>query len=139
MPRLLWFTLVTLFLLGGFIAGCGEPAGPAMVACEGTLLANGQPLEVANRELGLGMVQLEFIPVDSTPDAQTYAATADAAGKFSLPGGLTPGKYKVAVRQWDPYPETDKLQGAFAKERTPIVRDITGQEGKIEIDLATAK
>ncbi len=119
-----------------FFAGCGGPAGTVTVKCEGTLLKDGQPLQVDKREIGVGQVTLEFIPVaDTGPAPQTYGAQADAAGKFSLPGGIPPGKYKVAVHQWDPYPDADKLQGAFAKEKTPLVREIDGKS-PIHIELS---
>lgn len=117
-------------------SGCGGPTGPVTVDCEGTLLKDGQPLAVDKREIGVGQVTLEFIPVDATgPAPQTYGAQADAAGKFSLPGGIPPGKYKVAVRQWDPYPDNDRLQGAFAQEKTPLIREIDGKS-PIQIELS---
>ena len=50
-------------------------------------------------------------------------------------GGLPPGKYRIAVRQWDPYPDTDKLGGKFDAQNSPIVREITGEED-IVIDLS---
>ncbi|WP_254507052.1 carboxypeptidase-like regulatory domain-containing protein [Anatilimnocola floriformis] len=125
-----YLPLLLLFVF----AGCGS-SGPVMVACEGTLLLNGKPLEVAKREIGVGQVSLEFIPVENTPNAQPYGAQVDAAGKFSLPGGVTPGKYKVVVRQWDPYPQVDKLQGKFDKEHTPLVRQIDGKS-PINIELS---
>jgi len=96
---------------------------------------NGQPLQVAQREIGVGQVAIEFIPAEPAgPAPQTYGAQADAAGKFSLPGGIPPGKYKIAVHQWDPYPNVDKLQGAFSKEKTPLVREIDGKS-PIDIEL----
>ena len=126
---------LTLLLLLCAFAGCGDPSRPQTVACEGTLLMNGQPLQVAQREIGVGQVAIEFIPAEPAgPAPQTYGAQADAAGKFSLPGGIPPGKYKIAVHQWDPYPNVDKLQGAFSKEKTPLVREIDGKS-PIDIEL----
>lgn len=118
-----------LFLLTALsLASCGQPATPGTVSCDGMLLMNGQPLEVAGREIGVGQVTLEFFPVDASgPAPQTYGAQADATGRFAMPGGIPPGKYKIAVRQWDPYPDHDKLQGKFSKETTPIVREIDGK------------
>jgi hypothetical protein len=130
------FLLLALSTFAIITSGCAGPTGPVTVNCDGTLLKDGQPLEVANREIGVGQVTLEFIPVEATgPAPQTYGAQADAAGKFSLPGGVPPGKYKVAVRQWDPYPDNDKLQGAFAKEKTPLIREIDGKS-PIQIELS---
>ena len=132
-PRTISSLLLPILFLS---IGCNTSSTPATVACRGTLLMNDKPLDVANRELGLGMVTLEFIPVEATgPTPQKYGATADKDGRFSFPGGVPPGKYKVAVRQWDPYPNADKLQGAFAEGKTPIVRTLDGS-GSIAIDLA---
>lgn len=91
-------------------------------------------MQVAGRDIGVGMVQLEFVPAEGNPATETYGAVVDAEGKFDMPGGMPPGKYKVAVRQWDPYPQTDKLGGKFSATATPIVRDVTGDQ-PIEIDL----
>jgi hypothetical protein len=125
--------LVTLLVLT--VAGCQQSSGPVTVPLQGSLLMNGQPLEVQGREIGVGQVKLEFIPLDDAgPAPQPYGVTADAAGKFSFVGGIKPGKYKVAVYQWDPYPMVDKLQGAFSAERTPIVREVDGKT-PIDIDL----
>lgn len=127
--------LATLLFICLLLTACNGTAGPATVSCSGTLLKGGQPLEVANREIGVGMVSLEFIPVETAvPTTERYGAKADKEGKFSLPGGLPPGKYKITVRQWDPFPGTDKLQGAFADEKTPIVRTIDGKS-PVEIEL----
>lgn len=123
------------FLALGFV-GCQQSTGPVTVPLQGSLLMNGQPLEVKGRDIGLGQVALEFIPVDDTsPTPQVFGVKADAAGKFSFAGGIKPGKYKVAVYQWDPYPNVDKLQGAYAKEKTPIIREVDGKS-PIDIDLA---
>lgn len=126
--------LLTAVLLG--CTACNSSTGPQLVECRGTLLKDGNPLEVSGRDIGVGMVSIDFIPVDATgPAPQSYGAKADAQGKFSIPGGMLPGKYKVAVRQWDPYPNVDKLNGAFAEDKTSLVREIDGKS-EINIDLA---
>jgi hypothetical protein len=131
MMRFLLFAAVLVSL-----AGCSSSTGPELVECRGTLLKDGQPLDVAQRDIGVGMVTLTFVPVEASgPAPQTFGANADAQGKFTIPGGMLPGKYKVAVRQWDPYPNVDKLNGAFAEEKTPLVRDVDGKS-EINIDLA---
>jgi hypothetical protein len=128
------YFLVLLCLLP--LTACSKPAGPQMVACQGTLLKDGKPLEVAQREIGVGQVKIDFIPADATgPTPQSFGATVDPKGNFSVPGGMTPGKYKVAVYQWDPYPNVDKLQGAFAPDKTSLIREVDGKSD-IKIDLA---
>ena len=48
--------------------------------------------------------------------------------------GVPPGKYRIAVQQFDPYPTTDKLDGKFAPGKTTIVREVNGST--LDIDLA---
>ena len=54
-------------------------------------------------------------------------------GRFG--NGIPPGKYRIAVRQWDPYPDRDRLEGKFSEKETPIVRDVDGKT-PIDIDLS---
>ena len=60
-------------------------------------------------------------------------------GEFTLHGtdgkGVLPGKYKIAIRQWDEFPTKDTLNGKFDKDHTPITRDISGEED-ILIDVS---
>ena len=48
--------------------------------------------------------------------------------------GIKPGKYRVAVYQYDPYPQNDKLGGKFSKDKTPINVEVTSaQDFPIEL------
>ena len=123
-------------LLCLFFTACTSSSGPVTVSCSGTLLKDGQPLAVANEEIGLGMVSLEFIPIETAkPTTERYGVKVNKDGTFSRPDGIPPGKYKIAVWQWDPYPNVDKLQGAFAEEKTPLIRMIDGKS-PLEIELS---
>ena len=107
--------------------GC-EPS-PKKVT--GTVVRDGKPIPVS----ATGVIQVTLIP-DVAPGTPytPYIARCEPDGKFEFPE-VKPGKYKIAVEQLDPSPQTDKLEGAFGKEKTPIVRDIDGKK-PIEIDLA---
>lgn len=125
-----------LLLVCLFFTACTTSSGPATVACSGTLLKDGQPLVVAQEEIGVGMVSLEFIPIETTtPTTERYGVKVSKDGTFSHPDGIPPGKYKISVRQWDPYPNVDKLQGAFADDKSPLIRTIDGKS-PIEIELS---
>lgn len=129
-PLATFFALATSLQLLLALAGCQSSDGlPATVSARGTLLTKaGEPLQVAGRDVGTGMVTLTFIPVAAPAEgSQTYATTADAQGGFELPGGLPAGNYRVAVRQWEPYPATDKLRGKYDEQNTPLQVEVTGQ------------
>lgn len=120
--------------------GCGK-GGPTTYRVTGRLVNNGQPVTVPATEAALGSVQIRFLLLaeDGTADGYSFDAPTDAEGAFSVQGatgrGIPPGKYRIAVYQYDPYP-IDKLRGAFAEEKTPIVREITGSTDLGTIDLA---
>ena len=79
---------------------------------------------------------------DGSPSGPSYSANAKSDGSFNVLGiggrGLPPGKYRIAVYQYDPYPE-DKLGGRFSDERSPIVRQIDADTDLGAIDLAEVK
>ena len=134
--RFAWL-VVWSALLCPISAGCGGGAEEAVPA-KGRLLDAGKPLEVRGMEAFAGMVQVEFYRIG--PDGQVSdvpeTAVADRDGYFDIGArGLAPGKYRIAVRQWDPYPDVDKLGGKFDAKNSPIVREITGEED-ILIDLS---
>jgi hypothetical protein len=127
-----------------FLVGCsgGAPADGS-VAVSGKVTLQGQPLQVAGREMGVGLVEVKFYPLDATGkiSEQNFQAGVDAQGAFNVPGpsnrGLPPGKYRVVVRQWDPYPEVDKLQGKFDETNSKITQEISNQPKKIELELSS--
>lgn len=139
MLRWLSTGLVVLALLA--CCGCGGGSeAEKVVAVRGKVTRGGQTLTVAGEEAGLGYVQVQFYRIDdagaqSTDPASARVSTAD--GSFQLAGhggqGIPPGKYRIAVRQWDPYPE-DKLQGKFDENTSPIIRTIDG-DTTLTIDL----
>lgn len=125
------------------VVGCGK-SGPKTVRVTGRILLNGQPLAVTPTEAQLGAVQLRFIELgaDGAPSGPSYSANAKPDGSFNVLGiggrGLPPGNYRIAVYQYDPYPE-DKLGGRFSDERSKIVRRIEADTDLGAIDLAEVK
>jgi hypothetical protein len=120
-----------------FIAGCGpasveEPA----VVMKGKLTKGGQPLAVNSAMGDYSYNQVIFVPADGSPP---FNSKVQADGSFTIvrEDGKPPppGKYKVAVRQWDPYPKTDKLGGQFDEQKTRITVEITDPPKDLEIDL----
>lgn len=133
--------LMLLFAVALALAGCGGPAGPVCVKLTGSLTKGGQPLQVHGQEADLGRVQICFYVLNEQgqPAGEHWDAKVGADGKFRVYGpsgkGIPPGKYRIAVFQWDPYPGTDKLNGAFSEKKSTIVRDIAGDtELTIELD-----
>lgn len=68
-------------------SGCGTPSGPVQVS--GVILVDGQPLP------GAGVF---FIAVDPSLPARPAHGTTDAAGRYALYPGVSPGAYRVIVR-----------------------------------------
>lgn len=121
--------------------GCSGGSGGDTVIVRGKLTSAGQPLKVRGQDAGLGLIQLEFYPIAENGQQSTdpEPARLEADGSFTVPGrggqGIAPGKYRIAVRQWDPFPDFDKLGGKFDAERSPVVRRITGQD-EVLIDVS---
>src|SRR5215475_9803405 len=98
-----------------FTTACSPANTDQSVEVTGRVTRAGQPLHVNGREIGTGMVQIGFwaIAADGKQSTQPWEAVVAADGRFRLHGrdghGIPPGKYRISIRQWDPYPGTDKL------------------------------
>jgi hypothetical protein len=123
--RLAFATAGLLFCLT--VSGCG---GPSTV--RGKLTNGGAPVTVSDK----GVIVMTFAPEGMTGPG--FGADVKPDGSFEVKGpenkGVPPGKYRISVMQYDPYPTTDKLDGKFGPGKSPIVRDVHG--GTLEIDLA---
>ncbi len=123
---------LAILLSGLSLAGCGG-SGEEVVPARGRVLLNGEPLQVRGRDVGLGSVKVEFYRLgeEGAPSDAPEGMVVDERGYFELPGrdgrGIPPGKYRVAVYQYDPHPE-DKLGGRFGKDNSPIVVEVSGKE-----------
>lgn len=132
---------VVLFVLGVsglFTGGCGGPAGPAPVMVRGEVTNNGEPLKVKPM---VGRVQVTFFPLNEAgePAGDRAEAAVLPNGEFTVHGsngkGIPPGKYKIAVRQWDEFPTKDVLQGKCDEKNSKIIREVKGGEDIIIIDV----
>jgi len=126
------------------IPGCSRSARgikETAVPVKGRVTNAGQPLKISNPMVG--WVEVAFIEIKGegreAKAGEIFTTHADESGAFAMAGrlgnGLPPGKYRIAVRQWDPFPQTDKLGGKFGAKNTPIVREVTGKE-EILIDVS---
>jgi len=124
--------LLPVALLAGLclvVAGCG--GGPKIVTVKGSVLKNGQPIELGP----MGVLEVILVP-DVPPGAEytTYPAPRpEASGKFEIKE-VPAGKYKVVVRQLDPYPANDVLKGAFEIATTKFIVDVDGTK-TVDVDV----
>jgi|SRR6516164_1255509 hypothetical protein len=115
-------SLIIALLLA--LSGCG---GPKNVTVNGKVTRNGQPLPCS--KTGKVWVCLS----EDKPVYNTYFADADAEGAFAIPN-VPIGRYRVEIQHQDPTPQDDKLKGAYARNKTKIIRDVDGKNS-LEIDL----
>lgn len=114
-------------LLALAVLGCA----PGKVKVTGKVLHNGKPLSVSKT----GYVQVKLIPAVEPGQPYTSLPTRAADdGTFEFPA-VMPGRYRIAVEQFDPTPQQDKLQGKFSEKATPLVRTINGS-APLTLDLA---
>lgn len=129
-----------LFLVAALcLAGCSGTGGPK-IRLQGKVHNNGQPLTVANPMTG--RIQVTFYREEGTKSALVDPIEAKVdpeTGTFTVEGhdgrGIAPGKYRIAVYWYDPFPSEDKLKGAFSQENTQIVREITPETREIDINV----
>lgn len=130
-------SVVLLAILGLTMTGCGE-SGPPRVSVTGKVTNKGEVLKVKPM---VGRVQVTFYPVTEPgkPAGDPQEAAIQPTGDFTVPGtdrkGIAPGKYKIAVRQWEEFPNKDVLDGKFDDKNTKIIREITGKE-PVVIDVS---
>ncbi len=136
MNRIIAVSLVVVLLVG-----CKSQPAEKVVSVSGRVTNAGAPLQVSGRDIGLGRVEiaLHLVQPDGTVAPEFESAAADEQGNFTVRGrdgkGIKPGKYRIVVRQWDPDP-TDKLDGKFSVENSPIEREVGESDTTIEIDLS---
>ncbi len=118
--------------------GCtSEKTLPNVVMVSGRVTDGGTPLHVEGRNVAIGRVTVGFYPI--TDDGERIEATSadvDAEGNFEVIDGVKPGKYLITVRQWDPFPTTDRLKGKFDEKKSRIIRDISADEIELIIDVS---
>lgn len=122
---LLTAVLTTVVLLSGCAGGTVRPSGK--------ILRNGQPVQLSDK----GVIVLNFLPESGDKLGVTYAADTKPDGTFTITGperkGIPPGKYKVAVELYDPYPTTDLLKGKYAPGATTLTAEVGS--GEVVVDV----
>jgi hypothetical protein len=135
MPRISC-CLITIVLVG-----CGGGPKDDSVPVRGQVTNAGAPLKVNRPDVGLGYVEVHFYRIadDGSVSTDPADAAVDESGNFTVRGrdghGLPPGKYRITVRQLDPAPDNDKLQGRFNLKNSKIVRDVSPDQ-EIVIDVS---
>jgi hypothetical protein len=123
------------------LSGCGGGAKDDSVPVRGKVTNAGVPLKVNRPDVMQGYVEVHFYRINEDGSINTDPADAavEPSGDFTVRGrdghGLPPGKYKITVRQLDPAPHTDKLQGRFDLKNSKIVRDVSPDQ-EIVIDVS---
>jgi hypothetical protein len=122
-------------LLLAALTGCG--AGEPRVTVTGRVTAGGKPLTFGPE----GRVEVYFTPVDAPPGdlaTTSVTATADADGRYRLAGpegkGVRPGRYRVRVRLFDPYPLRDRLARRFPEPSPLVCEAVADRTFDVEID-----
>ena len=127
--------LLTIFLLGSLLVGCGG----SRVKARGRLVKNGEPFVPNEKET----VHVAFFPAgeESQSSDRSYVVKFNRAdGTFLVSGadgkGLPPGKYRVTVALMKD--RTDALKGAFNAKNSPLVCEVKNTSDEITVDLAAA-
>lgn len=127
-----------LLVLGSMLlVGCGS-APEKHTTVNGRVHKSGTALQVVNFDNGSGYVEVAFHPMDADgkPGERIESTNADVEGNFGTPPpGLKPGKYLVAVYQFDPYPDVDKLNGKFSPQNSPITIVIPEGQAEVQLDI----
>ncbi|VTS07420.1 carboxypeptidase regulatory-like domain-containing protein [Tuwongella immobilis] len=139
LPRLTSVAMLCGAMFG--LLGCSNaPEGPKTVSITGKITKDGQPLTIspASEASKIGRIDATFYPYTEEKGkiVEPYAALYNSKdGTFTLDQPLPPGKYRLAVQLWDPYPQKDLLKGGYTRENSPITVEIQGGES-IDIDLS---
>lgn len=138
-----FFSAAAIVIVGmslPLFTGCGGGSGEKTVQTKGRVTNAGEMLDVERRDVGVGMVQVIFTSVDESEKniGESSASKVLVDGSFSVGGrsgsGLPPGRYRIGVEQWDPYPHVDKLKRKFSPTTSKIIRTIDGSP--IELDVS---
>ncbi len=118
-----------LFAVASFLVGCN---GNPNVTVDGTIVKNDQPIALSKT----GILQVTLMPDVGADESYTnrIAECDRSTGKFQILD-VKPGKYKIGVEQFDPNPQTDKLNSAFRADAGKIIREIDGKT-PLMIDIA---
>jgi hypothetical protein len=100
------------------------------VAISGTVTHNGAKLAWPDG----GYLVVIYIPDDRIKDPNVYRSETDTAASTYRIAALPPGKYKVAVQQFNPK-HFDALNGVYDPGHTTIEKEVTADGQVIDIDI----
>ncbi|HJZ54478.1 MAG TPA: hypothetical protein VKE74_05945 [Gemmataceae bacterium] len=117
---------VCILVIAAGLSGCST----RKYAISGTVTRGGEKLTWPNG----GMLLVIYIPENRERDTNLYSAETDIATSTYKIAGIPPGKYTVAVQQFDPK-FMDALGGVYDPGHTDIVQEVTQDGQVIDIDL----
>jgi len=111
------------------IAGCSG----GQVKPKGQLLKDGQPFTLGK----MGVFTMSLVPEGDTTGVLHAVSVDSATGAFEVNGqegkGVLPGKYKVVLEAFDPYPGKDLLKHKYSWAKTNLVVDVTVDDIKVDV------
>src|SRR5947207_3344689 len=111
--------LVGLAVACFVFSGCNKQRNTTVI---GRVLRDGKPIACSPT----GYVQITLMPdVNEGENFTTRQARCEADGSYKIVE-VPPGTYKIGIEQWDPTPQSDKLQGAFKPGDSKVIRDLDG-------------
>ncbi|GEM_PF-833843 len=126
------FASFCLFFLSALFMGCSDNK---IVKVEGKFSVAGETVELKKTSV----IQIIFYPDSSDPkNVTSFPADFDRSTFTYKINAIPIGKYKVSVLFLDPYPNNDKLKGAFGPKKSPINIELT-ENKTFDIDIPKPK
>ncbi len=115
-----------LSLLVG-LAGCGADR---KIAISGTVTRGGEKLTWPDG----GLLLVIFFPEDRVRNPDVYSAETNIATSAYAIASIPPGRYKVAVQQFDTK-FTDTMNAAYDPSKTTLMIDVPPDGGTLDIEI----
>ncbi len=125
------FILGVGLLTSGFLCGCSSSPKPCSI--NGTVTRGGEKMTWPDG----GILLVIFFPEDRVTHPEVYAAQTDIATSTYTIAAIPPGRYKVAVQQFDTK-FGDALNGAYDPTKTTLFFDVPPEGGVIDLDIPKA-
>jgi len=122
-----WLTRLCLLVLVVGLSGCGVDK---KCAISGTVTRGGEKLTWPDG----GSLLVIFFPEDRTRDTNVYRAETETETCAYTVAAIPPGRYKVAVQQFDTK-HMDAMNKAHDPVRTTIVVEVTQDGETLDIDI----
>ena len=119
------------FAILSLLAGCGGGGG---IKPTGTVTFDGQSISLGEK----GLIVMHLIKESDATAADQITVNTKQDGSFEVVGrdnhGVAPGKYRVAIQIFDPYPSNDLLNGEYSATNSKLVIDVT-KNTPIKVDV----